>query len=161
MDKSISFYRNLFDMKLTERHAASEIPTIPVALAFLRNENNHHDLVITHDPDKTYRTRNQDDLKEGLPGFHHFAYEYPDRGSWLEQLEKVKALGFEIVRGPIVHSPWHARGEGSWGENESFYVLDPDGHRVEMFCDMGTVEKDGTYTDACGDRIEGPIADEF
>ena len=161
MERSIAFYRDLFDMKLTERHAAGEVPTIPVALAFLRSGINHHDLVISHDPKKAYRARTKDDLNDGLPGFHHFAYEYLDRESWLAQLQKVKDLGIEIIRGPIVHSPWHPRGEGSWGENESFYVLDPDGHRVEMFCDMGTIEENGTYTDAYGAKIDGPIADEF
>ena len=68
--------------------------------------------------------------------------------------------GLEIVRSPVVHSPWHPRGEGSWGENESIYVLDPDGHRVEMFCDMATIEDDGSFTDAYGKKMVGPVADE-
>ena len=76
-------------------------------------------------------------------------------------MEKVKSLGIEIIRGPVVHSPWHPRGEGSWGENESFYILDPDGHRVELFCDMATVEADGTFLDAYGDKIEGAMAGEI
>jgi len=158
MDRSIAFYRELMDMRLTERHEASEIPQIPVALAFLRHESNHHDFVLVHNPAKKYRQRTPEDDSAGLPGFHHFAFEMENREAWLVQLEKVKKMGLEIVRGPIVHSPWHPRGEGSWGENESFYVFDPDGHRIEMFCDMATIDKDGSFTDAYGKNIEGPVA---
>jgi catechol 2,3-dioxygenase-like lactoylglutathione lyase family enzyme len=160
MDRSIEFYRNLLGLRLTERHEASEIPQIPVALAFLRAEENHHDLVLAHNPKKKYRARTPDDDLEGLAGFHHFAFEMEDREAWLSQLEKVKTLGHEIVRGPVVHSPWDPRGEGSWGENESFYIFDPDGHRVEMFCDMATIDEDGGFTNAYGLKIEGPTASE-
>ncbi len=160
MERSIAFYRKLLGLRLTERHEAGEIEAIPVALTFLRSRDNHHDLVLAHNPNKKYRRRTPDDDKEGLPGFHHFAFEMPDRQAWLEQLDKVRTLGHEIVRGPVVHSAYQPRGEGSWGESESFYILDPDGHRVEMFCDMCTIEEDGSYTDAYGDKIEGPTAEE-
>ncbi len=158
MDHSIKFYRELLDLRLTERHEASEIPQIPVALAFLRSEENHHDLVLAHNPSKKYRARTPADDLEGLPGFHHFAFEMADRDTWVKQLEKVKNLGHEIIRGPVVHSPWDPRGEGSWGENESFYIFDPDGHRIEMFCDMATIDDEGGYTNAQGAKIEGPTA---
>ena len=92
---------------------------------------------------------------------HHIAFEFPDRESWLQQIERAKELGIEIIRGPVVHSPHHPRGEGSWGESESFYVLDPDGHRVEAFCDMGSIGENGEYIDAYGKPIVGPIADEI
>lgn len=160
IDRSVTFYRDLFGMRLTERHEAREVAEIPVALAFLRSGDDHHDLVLAHDPGKTYRERTAADQAEGIPGFHHFAFEYPDRAAWEAQLEKVRAMDIEIVRGPVVHSPWHPRGEGSWGENESFYVLDPDGHRIEMFCDMATIDAGGNYIDAYGKRIEGPKAAE-
>ena len=158
MDRSIAFYRELLDLRLTERHEANEIPQIPVELAFLRSGADHNDLVRAHNPRKTYRPRTPDDELDGPAGFHHLAFQMTDRAAWLEQLEKVQRLGHEIVRGPVVHSPWHPRGEGSWGENESFYILDPDGHRVEMFCDMATIEEDGDYVDAYGNRIDGPKA---
>lgn len=161
MDRSIAFYRDLFGMRVTERHEASELPQIPVALAFLRSGADHHDLVLAHDPNKRYRARGPADQAEGIAGIHHFAFQYPNRSSWETQLQKVRGLGIEIVRGPVVHSPWHPRGEGSWGENESFYVLDPDGHRVEMFCDMATIDPDGSYVDAHGECIDGPKAAEI
>ena len=161
MDRSIEFYRELLGLRLTERHEAYEVTKIPVALAFLRVGENHHDLVLAHNPNKKYRTKTPADDDEGLAGFHHFGFEMPDRESWLKQLEKTKQLGHEIIRGPVVHSPWHPRGEGSWGENESFYIFDPDGHRLEIFCDMASIEADGDFTDAYGDKIEGQKAAEI
>ena len=161
MDRSIAFYRELLGMRLTERHEAGEVPAIPFALAFLRSGADHHDLVLAHDPRKRYHTRTDDDVREGPAGFHHFAFRCANREAWLAKLRKTQAMGVEIVRGPVVHSAWQPRGEGSWGESESFYVLDPDGHRLEMFCDMATIADDGRYVDASGESIEGPIAEEI
>ncbi len=162
LDKSLKFYRNYLGMRLTERHTSDELPQIPVALVFIRLHSNHHDMVLVHDPQKKYRAPTEEDKARGVPpGIHHFAFEFPDRASWLQQLELAKELGIEVVRGPVVHSPYHPRGEGSWGESESFYVLDPDGHRVEAFCDMSSIGEQGEYIDAYGNAVEGPVADEI
>jgi len=161
MDRSIAFYRDLLGLRLTEQHEAGEVPQIPIALAFLRSSDEHHDLVLAHNPTKKYRERTLADDEEGLPSFHHVAFQMENREAWLAQLEKVEELGIQIVRGPIVHSPWHPRGEGSWGENESFYIFDPDGHRIELFCDMATIDENGSYIDMQGDKIAGPKAAEI
>ena len=154
MEKSIDFYRKLLGYKLTERHAASEVEAIPVELAFLRIHENHHDLVLSHTPGKKYRSRNQQDNIEGTTLHHHIAWECQDRDAWLEMLDRVKEMGLEIIRGPVVHSPYDPRGDGSWGENESFYVFDPDGQRLEIFCDMASIDDDGTFRSFEGNRIE-------
>ncbi|MDP6831378.1 MAG: VOC family protein [Alphaproteobacteria bacterium] len=160
IEKSIAFYRDVLGLKVTEHHQAGEVEAIPVELVFMRINENHHDLVLAHNPAKKYRTATAADATEGLPGFHHFAIEYNNREDWLTQLDRAKEMGLEIVRGPVVHSPWHPRGEGSWGENESFYILDPDGHRIELFCDMATIDDKGVFIDAYGKTLEGGVADE-
>ena len=157
MERSIKFYRELIGMRVTERHAAYEVAKIPVELTFLRLHSDHHDLVLTHDPSKTYRATTEEDSQSGPAGFHHFAFQFDDRDTWLQQLERTRKLGIEIIRGPVVHSP---SAEGSWGENESFYVLDPDGHRIEFFCDLGSVDKDGWIHNAAGENI-GQRVDEL
>jgi catechol 2,3-dioxygenase len=156
MDRSIEFYRKFLDMKLTERHAAYECKEIPLELAFLRVGRVHHDLVLAHNSAKKYRPKSglPQEESEGQPSFHHFAFECPDRESWLKLLKRARDMGLNIVRGPVVHSPWDPRGDGSWGENESFYVMDPDNHRIEIFCDMATIDPDGTFVNHSGDRIE-------
>ncbi len=155
MDKSIAFYRKVFGYKLTERHDAGEIKAIPVELAFLRLRNaNHHDMVLSHTPGKKYRPYSEQDNIEGTSYHHHLAWQTHDREAWLEIYNSVKEMGIKIIRGPVVHSPYHPRGEGSWGENESFYIFDPDGHRLEIFCDMASIDEDGTFRSFDGTRIE-------
>ena len=156
MERSLDFYRNFLGLKLSERHAAGEVKAIPVELAFLRLGEQHHDLVLVHNPEKTYRkrpVRPEDDL-DGPPSFHHFAFECDKRSDWQTYLDRAREKGVPIIRGPVVHSPWDPRGDGSWGENEAFYILDPDGHRIEIFCDMAHIDKDGVYVNAGGERIE-------
>ncbi len=156
MDRSIAFYRDYLGMKLSERHAPGEVEAIPVELCFMRLGPVHHDLVLVNNPAKEYDRRPADprDDKSGPPVFHHYAFECRDRAAFLEMLKRAEDMGIEVVRGPVVHSPWDERGDGSWGENESFYVLDPDNHRIEIFCDMAKIADDGVYVNARGERVE-------
>ncbi len=162
-DRSIEWYRRVLGFKLTERHAAHENPNIPVELTFLRLGNVHHELVLVHNPAKTYRprpTRPEDDL-DGPPSFHHFALECDSRADWLALVARVQALDVPVVRGPVLHSWVDPRGDGSWGENEALYILDPDGHRIELFCDLATIADDGTHVNAEGERMDGTRTDEL
>lgn len=162
-DRSIEWYRRVLGFKLTERHAAGEVEAIPVELTFMRLGDVHHELVLVHNPAKTYRprpARPEDDL-DGPPSFHHFALECDNRETWLAMLEKVKAEGATIVRGPVLHSFVQSRGDGSWGENEAVYILDPDGHRIEIFCDLARIGADGAHVDARGNRLEGTRTEEL
>ena len=54
-------------------------------------------------------------------------------------------MSLEIVRGPVLHSAYQSKGDGTWGENWSFYVLDPDKHRIEIFCEMAEIDNAGYY----------------
>ncbi|MEM6695960.1 MAG: VOC family protein [Pseudomonadota bacterium] len=162
-DRSIAFYRDALGFKVTERHQAGEVPAIPVELTFMRLGDVHHELVLVHNPAKTYRQRPirpEDDL-DGPPSFHHFALECDSRSAWLAALEQVRAAGATIVRGPVLHS-WHdPRGDGSWGENEAFYALDPDGHRIEVFWGLATIDPDGTHRNAAGEAVPGSATAEL
>ncbi len=160
-DRSIEFYRQVLGFKLTERHAAYESAEIPVELTFMRVGEQHHDLVLVHNPIKTYHQKPmpQDD-GSGAPSFHHFAMECDSRADWLAVLAHVQKLNIPIVRGPVVHSFTDPLGDGTWGENEAFYFLDPDGHRIEIFCDMAAIDADGVYRNAKGERLEGVQVDE-
>lgn len=162
-DRSIAWYRDVLGFKLTERHPAGEHPDIPVELTFMRLGDVHHELVLVHNPAKTYRprpSRPQDDL-DGPPMFHHFALESDTRQDWQALVDHVIAKGVTVVRGPVLHSFVQSRGDGSWGENEALYILDPDGHRIELFCDLATIDPDGTHRSATGDRLEGTTTAEL
>ncbi len=162
-DRAIAFYRDVLGFKLTERHAAGENPGIPVELTFMRLGTVHHDLVLVHNPAKIYRekpTKPQDDT-DGPPMFHHFALECDDRESWTALLARVRELEIPIVRGPVLHSFVDPRGDGSWGENEAVYILDPDGHRIELFWGLATIDPDGTHRNAEGQRMSGTRTEEL
>lgn len=162
-DRAIAFYRRVLGFRLTERHAAGEVAGIPVELTFLRLGDRHHELVLVHNPVKAYTTPRpvpQDDTS-GYPAFHHFALECDSRADWLATLDHVRAQGVDIVRGPVLHSFVDPRGDGSWGENEAFYFLDPDGHRIEIFCNLATIDPDGTHRNGEGVRMDGTRTEEM
>ncbi|MGI9356476.1 MAG: VOC family protein [Rhizobiaceae bacterium] len=162
-DRSIDFYRDVLGFKLTERHPAHEVAAIPVELTFMRLGNKHHELVLVHNPAKTYRPRPicpEDDL-DGIPAFHHFAFECDSRDDWQAMLDTFVAKKIPIARGPVLHSFVDPRGDGSWGENEAVYILDPDGHRIEIFCNLATIDSDGTHINADGVRMEGTKTEEL
>ena len=71
VDKSLEFYRNFLHMKLTERHKAGEHKAIPFEMAFLRLNEQHHDLVLTHNPNRNYTKKNDQNSPAGI---HHFAF---------------------------------------------------------------------------------------
>ncbi len=161
-DRSIEWYRRVLGFKLTERHAAFEVEGIPVELTFMRLANVHHEIVLVHNPKKTYRTKPLPEADfDGPPNFHHAAFECDNRDDWLALLDRIRSEGADIVRGPILHSFVQPRGDGSWGENEAVYILDPDGHRIELFCDLATIDSDGTHVSAAGVRLEGTETEEL
>mgnify|MGYP001227823545 CR=1 FL=1 len=94
-------------------------------------------------------------------GIHHFAFECATRDSFLFYLSKAKEMNLKIVRGPVIHSSFHKNGDGTWGENESFYVLDPDNHRIEIFCDMAIIDKNGEYINSENLIVPDTIAEEI
>ncbi|MCY3996427.1 MAG: VOC family protein [Rhodobacter sp.] len=56
-DRSVDWYRNVLGFKVTERHAAHEVAEIPVELTFMRLGDVHHEIVLVHNPAKTYRRK--------------------------------------------------------------------------------------------------------
>ena len=74
---------------------------------------------------------------------------------------KNRELNLKIVRGPVIHSSFNKNGDGTWGENESFYVLDPDNHRIEIFCDMAVINKKGEYINTDNKVVPNTIAEEI
>ena len=158
VEKSLNFYRDFLGLKLTERHLANENPAIPFEMAFMRLGKQHHDIVLTHDPNKKYTEKS---TKEGPVGIHHYALECPNKTSFDMYLERAKRMSLEIVRGPVLHSAFQEGGDGTWGENWSFYVLDPDKHRIEIFCEMASIDDEGNYITSEGEVVTNIKAKEI
>ena len=157
VDTSLNFYREFLGLKLSERHFANENPAIPFEMAFMRLGKQHHDLVLTHDPNREYPEKK---FNTGPAGIHHYAFECPNKKSFDIHLERAKEMSLEIVRGPVLHSAYQSKGDGTWGENWSFYVLDPDKHRIEIFCEMAEIDNVGQYILENGKKVPDKKAEE-
>ena len=158
VDASLQFYRKFLGLKLSERHYANENPAIPFEMAFMRLGKQHHDLVLTHDPKRDYPEKI---FNSGPAGIHHYAFECPNKKSFDMHLERAKEMSLEIVRGPVLHSAYQSKGDGTWGENWSFYVLDPDKHRIEIFCEMAEINNSGQYIMENGKMVPDKKAEEI
>ena len=53
------------------------------------------------------------------------------------------------------------KGDGTWGENWSFYVLDPDKHRIEIFCEMAEIDNAGCYIMENGKKVPDKKVEEI
>ncbi len=142
--ESLRFYTVILGFTLSERHDPGEHPTLAVGLCFLRCTAFHHDLnLVYHTGEQPalaqLKTDDQGPIKD--LGLHHFAFRVKDRVEFLAWRDWLEECGVKIVRGPLVHSPTHPEGDGTWGENRAMYFCDPDGHRIEIFCDLARMDK--------------------
>ena len=137
IERSIAWYRDVLGLKVSDRYEPGQAPGYP-GLCPMRCERDHHHVNLIYGPQWEGRKSRGDtgaDENDDI-GVHHFGFEVETREDFDTMLEELKAKGVEIVIGPIKHSPTHPEGDGSVGENRSFYFLDPDKNRLEIFCEM-------------------------
>ncbi len=86
---------------------------------------NHHDLALAELP-KQEATGGPEDwsLFPKRPGINHVAIAWPDRDSWLKQIEFLQSKGVKFLR-RINHGMTH-----------SVYIADPDGHGIEVLYEL-------------------------
>lgn len=130
IDRSLAWYRDVLGLTLTGRWPMGESG----AMAFMRFDDDHHNVVLF-----THPTRVTDDNRyAGYNALQHIAFEVADRDEWLRALTDLRRKGVEIVDGPLVHGP-EGSGNGRYlggSGSRSFYFLDPDGNRLEIYTDM-------------------------
>jgi catechol-2,3-dioxygenase len=85
----------------------------------------HHDLALVQldDPAAAGPVREWS-LMGVNPGVNHIALAYPDRESWLHQLEHLTHVGVT----PVIR--------GNHGMSHSAYVVDPDGYGLELLYNL-------------------------
>ena len=69
----------------------------------------------------------------------HTAFELEDGRTSFEFAEQLKSEGIKISYGPVTHNDVPPHGDGESGGNCALYVYDPDGHYIEFFYDMDTI----------------------
>jgi catechol-2,3-dioxygenase len=85
---------------------------------------NHHDLALAQLSGEVAGEPAPWTLEAKRPGVNHIAITYPDRESWLKQVEFLQSRGV----------PFHRR--INHGMTHSVYISDPDGHGVEVLYEL-------------------------
>ena len=125
-ERSYKFYTEVIGCTLTNRRKSPD----GSELAFLRFDEDHHNIVISTAP------KGVDVTADGQPVrlIQQIALEVEDRDEFLRALAHLHARGVEPVNGPLVHGMEGGGGIGGSG-SRSFYFLDPDGNKLEIFTD--------------------------
>jgi catechol-2,3-dioxygenase len=111
----------------------------------------HHDLALAEVPaDTPSDERGTWSLMPARVGINHVAIAWPDRESWLKQVEFLQSKGVTFHR-RINHGMTH-----------SVYISDPDGHGIEVLYELprevwqGDIDAAQNYSEAL--PTEGPEA---
>lgn len=75
-------------------------------------------------------------VKSPRAGLHHHAYELADWGDIKRACDWLLAHDIVLEAGPLRHGP---------GGNISIYFLDPEGIRIELFCEVLQIWDDARY----------------
>ena len=109
IDKSLKFYTELMNMKLSEKKRLDDC-----WLYFLTDENNTCQIELTYNdetPENGYEIGN---------GFGHFAFSVDSMNDFTEKMNK---LGYEYL-----YEPFDLTGKGSL----IAFIKDPDGYEIEL-----------------------------
>ena len=137
MNRSQEWYTGTLGLTLTGRWPQGEDREI----CFLRFNDDHHNIVLfTHPTDVAPGS-----WDAGYQPLQHIALEVESRDEWLKALADMRRKGVEIVEGPLVHGPEGTPSNIGGSGSRSFYFLDPDGNRIEIFCDMMKVPNDEPF----------------
>ena len=118
MKKSVTFYKDYLDMKITEN--------LNNSFVFMSTGEMHHELALQEVGKRAVLPGRQD------VGLYHVAFEVPNKQALIDTDQKMKRGGIEVY--PVDHRI-------SW----ALYLNDPDGNGIEVYWDtrdmQGGVEK--------------------
>ncbi len=127
-ERSFKFYTETMGCKVTNRRKGAD----GRETAFLRFNEDHHDFVIGTAPEGADVTSAQG----GDRLIQQIAFLVEDREAYLEALAHLHKHGVTPASKVLVHGPEGGQGQGVNGSgSRSFYFYDPDGNRLEVYCD--------------------------
>ena len=99
-----------------------------VDMRFYRGRpESHHDMALVQIPDPASAPEVPTwNMFTNTPGLAHVALAYGTREEWLAQLRHLEAIGQEVAV------------RGNHGMTHSAYIVDPDGHGVEVLYELPT-----------------------
>ena len=121
-DEMIAWYENVFEAKVVHRNPA---------MAFMTYDDEHHRFAFANLDVMRPGAARPDD--RGEIGVNHVAYTYATAGDLLDTYARLKQAGV-LPYWPIHH-----------GVTLSLYYRDPDGNRMELQVDVGTVAEANAY----------------
>ena len=129
VERSLTFYTDVLGCTITNVRRG---PDGKAQSAFLRFEDKHHDVVLAQAPEGFDAAA----ANAGMRTVQQIAFEVDSRDDFLRALTHVRAKGVDIVSGPLIHG-FEGDGKNFGGSgSRSFYFLDPDGNRLEIYTDM-------------------------
>ncbi|HEX9259297.1 MAG TPA: VOC family protein [Acidimicrobiales bacterium] len=97
----------------------------PVMRFYRGHPDHHHDLALVQLPDPASAPPAPAwNMFTNHPGLAHLALAYGTRDEWLAQLEHLRAMDVPIVI------------RGNHGMTHSAYIVDPDGHGIEVLYEV-------------------------
>ena len=127
IERSLRFYTDVLGCKITNRTKRAD----GSETVFLHFDDVHHDFVISSAPagvDVTAAGQRERLVQQ-------IAFEVKDRDAFLKALAHLHSKGVTPVSGPLIHG-FEGGGNLGGSGSRSFYFLDPDGNRLEIFTDM-------------------------
>ncbi len=125
MEESHHFWSDLLGFKqVGELHPKADRPTMTMRFySGVVDDVNHHDIALVERPDIPEFT-SEWSMMTGTLAINHIAITYPDRESWLEQVQFLKDQGVKMnLR--VNHGMTH-----------SVYINDPNGYGVEVLYEL-------------------------
>ncbi len=150
-ERSFKFYTEIMGFKVTRKTQNTD----GTGSAFLRYDDTHHDFVIASAPVGV-------DVSEAIPSrdrlVGQIAFQVENRDEFMRALGHLHTNGVEIINGPTTHGIENGDNISGSG-SRSFYFLDPDGNRLEIFTDgmkvpNGEMFPRAEYADAIKDFME-------
>ena len=135
-ERSLKFYTEVIGCTLTARNKRGD----GSEMAFMRFDECHHDFVIGTSPEGLDVT----EPKDGERLIQQIAFEVEDREAYLNAIAHLHKHGVTPASKMLVHGPEGGGGVHGSG-SRSFYFLDPDGNRLEVYCDTVKVRNDEQF----------------
>ncbi len=137
LDRAIAWYERAAGLVLARRAAPEPHPFEPGTMlhcAYLSASDQPECLVLI----ERRNARNQV-VETSDRGFFHIAFELAAGQTTFALAQQLRAQGYFVSYGPVKHNNAPG-GDGETGGNVALYVYDADGHNIEFFYDMDTIE---------------------
>ncbi len=153
IEASHRFYTEVLGFEQCGTFSSKMVPN-PVMRFYRGHPDHHHDLALQEIPDaSTAPPVPTWSIFSKAPGIAHIALSYGSREDWISQLKHIQAMDVPIAL------------RGNHGMTHSAYVVDPDGHGIELLYELpsdvweGDVDAALSYFEPMANKGEAVLQD--